>query len=129
MAYNSSTWPPQSKRADFSAVIELLDQNNLPIDLTGAGLLVQVNPQIPGYGNTAHPTGGQPSAYLAGSLDDGVLMVVGPGAFSIYFAASRLSGLVPGSYDIGLTATRDGMTEQLSIGTVAFYEGVVGGVS
>lgn len=127
MSYNSPTLPPASRRADYDVTIEMTDENDIPLDLEGVEITVQINPMIAGYGNPGDALGGAASAYLVGTIADGGVMVVGPGVFNILFPAERMRGMQPGTYAIGVIAERDGMTEQFFAGTVAILEGVVGG--
>lgn len=127
MAYSSTTLPPASRRADLNMNVELTDENDAPLDLTDCEIAIQINPQVAAYGNTGNPIGGMPSAYLSGSLDDGTIMVVGPGVFSFLFSADRMASLYAGNYDVGIVISRDLQTRQIVIGTIAILEGVVGG--
>lgn len=104
---------PVSNRADWTDTIELTDATTGElVDLTGATIVLAVRDR-------------RGCLILEASTDNGRITFPITGQIHFEFPVSTVRGIAPGTYDIGLTMTRDDMTEQILIGSVAISNGVV----
>jgi hypothetical protein len=106
---------PVSNRADWLETIELVDDdtNEIITDLTGVTVKVEVR-NLP----DCWPM-------LAGSSDDGHVTFPGNGIIQWLFTRSEMSCLCAGTYEIGVTVTKDDFTEQELIGSLPVVNGVI----
>jgi hypothetical protein len=108
------TFPPQSNRASWTFIGQVMDLDNKPIDLTGCSLEFQISDRQGG------------KRLLATTLN-GSITFVDVGTFQWFFPLAQMHGLEPGTYDTGLTLTNDDGTQtiQLSVGPLPIVDGVV----
>lgn len=106
---------PVSNRADWIETIELVDEDTGAIieNLTGVTAVVEVRSRSPHC------------RVLAGTTEDGHILFAPGGIIQMHFTAQEMRRLSAGSYEMGLTITRDGITEQELIGTLPVVDGVV----
>lgn len=106
-------FPPQSNRASWVFIGLVTDLDDIPIEITGCGLVFTVRDA---NGNL-----------LEASTENGKLTIVGLGTFRWFFTRQEMQGLCPGQHDTGLTLTSiDGtQTLQLSLGPLPIVDGVV----
>lgn len=104
-----------SNRADWLETIELIDDDTGEVitDLSGVTISLQVRKP------------GECSALLSASTEDGKITFPGNGIIQILIPRTEFSRMQGGTYDIGLTVTRDGFTEQEILGSLPFVDGVV----
>lgn len=109
-----ATFDPVSNRADWIGTLQLVndDTDEVITDLTGLAVLLEVNKRYCG-------------PILSASLVNGKITDIGGGTLQWRFTASEMSNLCPDTYDIGITMTRDGITEQELIGTLPIVNGIV----
>ena len=62
---------------------------------------------------------------LSGSIGSGITLS-DPNTLSFLFTATQMTALCPGSYKVGAIYTLNGSTNQIFVGTVFIYDGVVG---
>jgi hypothetical protein len=104
----------QSNRATFQREFQIVDDDtNELLDLTGKTIIFEIK----------HPTDCR--ALLSATIDNGKIAVVDFGTFVVTFARSEMTGLCPGTYDLGITIGDDDETGQALIGTLAIAAGVV----
>lgn len=110
-----ATLEPVSNRADWIETIELVDDDTGEIitDLSGVSVALQVRAR-----DCCSPI-------LSASSDAGTITIGEGGIIQWHFTKTQMGGLCAGVYDIGITVTRDGITEQELIGTMPVLEGVV----
>jgi hypothetical protein len=111
---------PVTNQSDWATSIQFNDKaSGAPIDITGDDLPLSFNLALKpvGEGNT-------PS--LTGSTATGELTLPSLGILQIFFPASRMQALSPGSYDVGLTVTNGLNTAQILLGRLPIVNGIVG---
>jgi hypothetical protein len=109
---------PVSNQADWASAITFNDRTTgLPIDLSD--LTFSVAAQLLNQQNS--PT-------LVGSTDTGELTNPTTGVLQLYFPASRMQGLTPGSYQVGMTVNQasSGRTVQVLLGILPVLAGFTG---
>lgn len=101
-----------SNRADWSDSYELVDETTgeTITDLTGLTVKMQVRKNG--------------SLYLSAETGDSHITTDAFGLITIEFDATEMAALEQGTYDIGMTIERDGVTEQQFIGSLPVVEGV-----
>jgi len=101
-----------SNRADWSETFELVDQDTGEVitDLSDITIKMQVRKGC--------------SAYLSAETGDDHITISAFGTITIEFDALEMAALEAGTYDIGMTIERDGVTEQQFIGSLPVVEGV-----
>jgi hypothetical protein len=106
---------PVSNRADWIETFELIDDTTGQVitDLTGVTMKIEVR-QLPCYWRA-----------LSGTTEDGHVTFAGNGIIQWQFSKSEMSGLCAGTYEIGITVTRDDLTEQELIGSLPVVDGIV----
>lgn len=106
---------PVSNRADWIETIELIDDDTGQIitDLSDVTVNVEVR------------EASCRSRVLIGSSDDGHVTYPGNGIIQWMFSRSEMSALTADIYEIGVTVTRNGFTEQELIGSLPIVDGVV----
>lgn len=106
---------PVSNRADWIETIELIDDdtNTIISDLDGVTMSLEVRGTSPYL------------RCLTGTTEDGHILIGVGGVIQWHFTATEMNGLAAGPYEIGLTVTRDGITEQELIGSLPVVDGVV----
>jgi hypothetical protein len=109
---------PISNRADWFGAFELIndDTGEVITDLTGVTVKLAVRPK--GHGH-CYPS-------LTGTTEDGIISIIGEGVIEWHFPASRMACVCAGTYDIGITVTRDDLTDQELIASLPVIDGVVG---
>jgi hypothetical protein len=123
-----------SNRADWQEAVVLTDQDTGDlIDISLCRITMTVvrmsrNPNAYGGGYGASGYGGSSYGYdgvaLTGSTDTGEITLPDVGTFQWLFAASRMSCLHQGEYQIGVRISQDSRTMQLIVGTVNVFEGI-----
>jgi hypothetical protein len=104
----------QSNRATFQREFQIVDDDTGDLlDLTDKAIIFEVK----------HPT--ECRALLSATIDNGKVVVVDLGTFIVTFARSEMTGLCPGTYDLGITIGDDDETGQALIGTLPIAGGVV----
>jgi hypothetical protein len=108
------TLDPISNRADWFGTLQLVndDTGEIITDLTGVTIVIQIGKDC------YHPI-------LSATLDNGKVTDLGGGVLQWHFAASEMRGVCPETYEIGITMTRDDVTEQEFIGYLPILDGVV----
>lgn len=106
---------PVSNRADWIETIELIDDDTGQVitDLSDVTVKVEVR-KTPCRSRT-----------LSGTSEDGHVTYPGNGIIQWHFTRSEMSNLCAGTYEIGVTVTRDDLTEQELIGSLPVVDGVV----
>lgn len=104
-----------SNRADWIVTIELVDDdtNQIITDLSDISAVVQVRSQDKAW------------CALRGSDDDGHILFTPYGVIQWHFTADEMGRLQPGTYEVGLTITRDNVTEQELIAYLPVVDGVI----
>jgi len=106
---------PISNRADWIETIELVDDDTSAIieNLDGVTVAMEVR--------SRHPY----CRRLTGSTEDGRIVFAPGGIIQWRFTAQEMRALEAQTYEIGVTVTRDGITEQELIGTLPVVDGVI----
>ena len=94
------TFPPQSNRASWIFVGQVMDLDENPIDLTGCSMQFQITDKLGGK-------------RLIASTLDGSITYVDIGMFRWFFSLAQMHGLEPGTYDTGLTLTNNDGTQTI----------------
>lgn len=115
MTMYEATLKPVSNRADWIETVELVndDTGEVITNLNDVVVVVAVR--------TCDP----PTTYLTGSSQDGHIEFVPGGIIQWRFTAAEMRSLAARTYEIGVTVTRDGITEQELIGVLPVLDGVV----
>ena len=107
------TLEPISNRADWFGTLEIVDDETGEVvtDLSGFTVSIAVrndrqSPEMTAYTGDSHIT-----------ADGGVIQW--------RFAASEMGRLCPGTYEVGITLSRDGITVQQLIASLPIVDGVV----
>lgn len=110
-----ATLQPVSNRADWLGTFEMIDGDTgeLITDFTGVSLVIEVRERR------------GCRAVLSATIDNGKITDVGNGAFEWHFTRSEMACLCPGSYELGITMSRDNLTDQELIGIIPVVSGVV----
>jgi hypothetical protein len=108
------TFDPISNRADWIGTLQLVndDTGEVITDLSGVGLTLEVRK------DRCRPV-------LTATIDNGKVENLGAGVLQWRFTAAEMGAMCPDSYEIGITMTRDGITEQELIGVLPIIDGVV----
>lgn len=106
---------PISNRADWIGTLELVndDTGEVITDLTGVGFQLELRER-----HCRTPR-------LTASFENGKAVDAGNGIIQWQFTPSDMSCICAGSYEIGITVTRDGVTEQELIAVQPVLDGVV----
>jgi hypothetical protein len=106
---------PVSNRADWIETIELVDDdtNDVIEDLSGVEVFIEVRSRDPYH------------RCLSGSVDDGHIILIPGGVIQWQFTANEMHSLCAGTYEVGITVVRDGITEQELIGSLPVLDGVM----
>ena len=110
-----ATLQPISNRADWIGTFEMIDDDTGAVieDLSGVELVVEVRERR------------GCRALLSATTANGKITDSGSGVLEWRFPRSEMTGICPGSYEIGITISRDDMTDQELIGVVPIIDGVV----
>lgn len=108
---NVIKFAPHSNRADFSESWQALDENNDPIDLTGATIVFRAQDK-------------NSSDVLSGSTTGGEI-TISTTTFTLAFAVADVSDIDPGEYEVGCTIEIDDFVTQFFVGTLPIVDGVV----
>jgi hypothetical protein len=105
---------PVSNRADWIETIELVDDDTEEIitDLSDVTMVVEV--RDPDFRRC-----------LYGTTEDGHITFAGFGVIQWAFTRQEMTQLCAGTYEIGITVKRDGITEQELVGSIPVIDGVV----
>ncbi|MEV5054679.1 hypothetical protein MRBLRH13_000260 [Agrobacterium radiobacter] len=106
--------PPVSNRADWIETIELVSEDSEEIitDLSDITMVIEVRDR-------------DRSRCLSGTTEDGHITFMGFGVIQWRFTREEMTQLCAGTYEIGITVKRDGITEQELVGSVPVIDGVV----
>jgi hypothetical protein len=119
-----------SNRADWMEVVVLTDEDTGDaIDISACRITVTVKklerqPNFYGAGFYYDYPVQYGGITLTGSTDDGTITMPDVGTFQWEFDETRMNGLPPGEYLIGVRISQDGRTMQLIAGTVIIFEGI-----
>lgn len=106
---NAATFD-QSNKADWAFDITATDADTgESIDFTGASIAFVAKDKS---GNTV----------LSATVDDGI--TISTTTVSVRFAASDMSDVCPGSYNVGMIYELDDEINQIFTGTVTIYDGI-----
>lgn len=110
-----ANFAPVSNRADWVGTIELVydDTNEILTDLTDLTVLLEVRSRNP-Y-----------CRILRASTDDGSITLTAQGVIQWHFPAAVMRSVSAETYEIGLTITREDLTEQELVGSVPIIDGIV----
>lgn len=105
---------PVSNRADWIETIELVndDTEEVITDLSGVTMVLEVRDR-------------DRRRCLSGTTEDGHITFAGFGVIQWAFTRQEMSQLCAGTYEIGITVARNGVTEQELIGSIPVVDGVV----
>lgn len=106
---------PISNREDWVGTIELIDDDTGQVvtDLSGFSMTLEVRDRR------------TRCVVLSATTDNGKVTDNGGGVIGWNFPATDMAVICPGSYHLGITISRDGLTSQLLIGVVPVLDGVV----
>ena len=111
---------PVTNQSDWATSIQFNDKaSGTPMDITGDDVPLSFNLAL-------KPVGEGNSPALTGSTATGELTLPSLGILQIFFPASRMQALTPGSYDVGLTVTNGLNTAQILLGRLPIVNGIVG---
>lgn len=112
---HDARFEPVSNRADWSQPFEIIDDdtNNSITDIAGVSMRIEVREQ-----RSNRPR-------LVASFDNGKITNLGNGVLEWHFSRSEMTGMCAGTYEIGVTLERDGLTTQYLIGIVPIVDGIV----
>jgi hypothetical protein len=107
---------PVSNREDFELQVELYDEEaDEPVTLDGvAEVVIEVAPRDRSS-----------RSVLSARMSAGQITSPELGVIECVFAAAQMQALCAGTYDVGGTLTKDGITVQFIIGTLPVLDGVV----
>lgn len=110
-----ANFAPVSNRADWFGTIELIDDDTSEVltDLTGLSVSLELRSRS------------TQCRILSASTDDGHIELTATGIIQWHFTADEMRRLTPGTYEIGLTITREDITEQELVGFVPVIDGIV----
>jgi hypothetical protein len=116
-----------SNRADWQEACVLTDQDTgelIDISLCRITMTIVQMPRNPNNPNRDFYYGYGTGPALTGSTDTGEITLPDVGTFQWLFDDTRMAGLVPGEYQMGVRISQDTRTMQLIIGTVNVIEGI-----
>lgn len=104
-----------SNRADWIGDVEVIndDTGEIITDLTGVGFTLELRDRL------------CKTPRLTATFDNGKAIDAGGGVIEWRFTAAEMASICAGSYEVGITLTRDGITEQELIATQPVLDGVV----
>ncbi len=114
----NARFKPVSNQADWATALVFNDRaTGTPVDLTGLS-----------FSLAAQLLGQQNAPTLIGGTSTGELTNPSLGVLQVYFPASRMIGLTPGSYQVGMTVFQasSGFTVQVLLGVLPVIAGLVG---
>lgn len=115
------TLDEHSNKATWIEDVEVTDEEGTLIDLTDATIVVEVRAKRAVDDYDTNLT----TAVLSATTANGKAAIQGTGVFRFTFTEPEMNALCAGTYDIGVTVTRDGVTDQQLIGLVPILDGVV----
>lgn len=106
---------PVSNRADWIETVELVndDTDEVIRDLSGVTAKLDIRSR---FNRCTH---------LTATTENGKISILPLGVIQWRFSPDEMRRLEEDTYEIGLTITRDGITEQELIGTLPVIDGVV----
>jgi len=109
---------PVSNQGDWSTAMQFIDRaSGDPVDLGGDSFRLVLRPLA---------AGGRRRPALAGSTVTGELSLPSLGILAVYFPASAMRALEPGTYEVGLSISNGVLTAQVIVGRLPIIDGVVG---
>lgn len=115
-----------SNRETFQREFQITDmETGDAMTLTGGTVVFEIRwrdsspSQSDGYGGLTS------GAILTATNDDGVEFIDDDLTMQITFSESAMNTLCPGTYDVGMTFERDGITRQVIAGTLPVLDGKV----
>lgn len=110
-----AVFEPISNRADWVQLVELIDgeTDEIVTDLSGISVVLEVRDR-----ECRTPR-------LIASTENGKVTDLGGGILQWFFPRSEMTALCSGSYEIGVTLARDGITSQYIIGVLPILDGIV----
>lgn len=116
----------QPNSADWNAAWQVLGDDGVAEDIYGDGWTVTIKlARLPrGYRYPSDYGAVLSSPDLTGSTTDGTITVNDYDALTWTLTAAQMGQLCAGAYAVGLTATKDGQTVQLLLGTLPVIEGL-----
>jgi hypothetical protein len=109
-----ATLDPTSTRQDWDFIFQFVDDDNdQPLNLTGASFLVEIRDRL----------GGQ--IVVSVSTTGGGISIIDTGTIQLSVAAATMHALRPDMYEIGGTYTLNGATRQFVIGLLPVLDGIV----
>jgi hypothetical protein len=105
---------PVSNRQDWIDTVEVYDDNENLVDLTGATIVMAVRDPK----NHAQ--------YMIAQTSDGTITIVSVGVFQFQFPLGLMRGFdLQRTFEVGCTILLNGITQQLYIGSVSVMDGIV----
>lgn len=106
---------PISNRADWFGSIELVNDETGEVitDLSGISMRLEVRARD------------ECRSILSASTEDGKITFASGGLIQWHFTSGSMRNVAAGTYEIGITAARDGVTSQQLIATLPIIDGVV----
>lgn len=110
-----ATLKPVSNRADWIGTFEMVDDDTDQVitDLSDISLTIEVRKR------------GDCRPVLVATNENGRIIDAGNGILQWRFTRTEMTAICPGSYEIGVTISRDDETDQKLIGTVPIIDGIV----
>jgi hypothetical protein len=107
------TLDPASNRATFQTIRQIVDtETGEAADLSGATITFEIRER------------GCLGAVLSATNGDGIGLADAY-TYQVTFSETAMRGLKEGTYEVGLTIERDGITTQVIIGLLPVHDGVV----
>lgn len=106
---------PVSNRADWTGSFAMIDDETEDVitDVDGLSISMTVRDR-----RTHCPV-------ISASSENGLIVYDGQGVFSWSVPRSQMTAICAGSYEIGITISRDNQTSQMLVGTLPIVNGVV----
>lgn len=105
-----------TNRETFQIECQVVDtETGEAISLTGGTVVFEIRSQVDGCG----------APLLSATNDDGVEFIDDDLTMQITFSETTMNRLYPGTYDVGMTFERDGITKQVIVGTLPVIDGKV----
>lgn len=107
--------PPISNRADWFGALELVsdDTEEVITDLIGLDVEIVLRDRL------------CKTPRLTATTANGKVTTPGSGVIQWHFTDSEMSAICAGSYEIGMTITRDGVVVQLLVAVQTILDGIV----
>jgi hypothetical protein len=115
---------PISNRQDWIEQVEVFDEFNNLVDLTGADIVLALADKRPSsaWNTSASST----TPLMLARTADGTIIIQGLGVFQFTFPVSLMRSLCASKqYEVGCTIQINGVIQQFFTGTVAVLDGIV----